>query len=114
MQKKTLILVCLIFQSGALAQVPEVVATNLIVPWAMAFAPDGRIFVTERPGRVRVIDQDGLQPVPLIDMVAEVAAVGEGGLMGIAVDPDFPPIGISTSCTRTESRPLCLATGFSG
>ncbi len=34
----------------------EPVVTNLEIPWSMAFAPDGRLFVTERPGRVRIID----------------------------------------------------------
>ena len=73
----------------AFAQSPEVVATQLVVPWGIAFTTDGRIFVTERHGRVRVIDQDGLQPVPEIDLTSDVYELGEGGLMGIAVDPDF-------------------------
>jgi glucose/arabinose dehydrogenase len=37
----------------------ETVATGLEVPWSIIFAPDGRIFVTERPGRIRLIDKDG-------------------------------------------------------
>jgi len=65
------------------------VATQLVVSWGIAFTPDGRIFVTERHGRVRVIDHDGLQPVPEIDLTSEVYELGEGGLMGITVDPDF-------------------------
>jgi len=86
---KTIALLLAIFARGAFAQNPEVVATQLVVPWGIAFTPDGRIFVTERHGRVRVIDDDGLQPVPEIDLTSEVYEVGEGGLMGITVDPDF-------------------------
>ena len=69
--------------------VAETIASGLSVPWAMAFAPDGRLFVTERPGRVRVIDGTGLRAQPVINMTSVVAATGEGGLCGIAVDPDF-------------------------
>jgi len=67
---------------------PVLVADGLEVPWAMAFAPDGRVFVTERPGRVRVIEPGaGLQPEPWAEL--EVAAGGDGGLQGIALAPDF-------------------------
>ena len=67
----------------------ETVATGLEAPWALAFAPDGRIFVTERPGRLRVLTPDGgLEPEPLAQ-IEGVAAEGEGGLLGVAVDPDF-------------------------
>ncbi|WP_322798656.1 PQQ-dependent sugar dehydrogenase [Thermoflexus sp.] len=65
----------------------EVVAAGLEVPWALAFAPDGRIFVTERPGRIRVIENGQLRPEPVA--VLPVAATGEGGLMGLALDPNF-------------------------
>lgn len=65
----------------------EVVATGLEVPWALAWTPDGRLFVTERPGRVRVVVDGELQPEPVAEI--PVAAVGEGGLMGLAVDPHF-------------------------
>src|SRR6266542_1778478 len=44
----------------------EMVASNLEVPWAIAFTSDGRVFVTERPGRVRVIEQGRLRPEPLV------------------------------------------------
>jgi glucose/arabinose dehydrogenase len=66
----------------------ETVATGLEVPWEIAFLPDGRALVTERPGRVRLLSAGGRlerRPVASIDVRAE----GEGGLMGLAVDPDF-------------------------
>lgn len=64
------------------------VATGLEAPWEMAFLPDGRALVTERPGRVRVLSPDlKLQREPLAEI--GVSAVGEGGLLGIAVDPEF-------------------------
>lgn len=66
----------------------EVVAQGLEVPWGLAFAPDGRLFLTERPGRVRVMQQRRLLEEPWATL--PVAAVGEGGLMGIALDPAFP------------------------
>lgn len=60
---------------------------GLEAPWALDFAPDGRIFVTERPGRIRIIARGQLQTEPW--MVLPVAAVGEAGLMGLALDPQF-------------------------
>ena len=65
----------------------ETVASGLEVPWALAFAPDGRLFVTERPGRVRVIHKGRLRPEPWATLGVE--ATGEAGLMGIALAPDF-------------------------
>ena len=66
----------------------EVVAQNLEIPWALAFAPDGRMFFTERPGRVRVFQNGQVLAAPAL-VLTDVAAVGEGGLLGIAVHPDF-------------------------
>lgn len=65
----------------------ETVAEGLTVPWALAFAPDGRLFFTERPGRLRMIENDQLRTQPLATF--EVAQAGEGGLLGLALDPDF-------------------------
>jgi glucose/arabinose dehydrogenase len=66
----------------------ETIAKNLDTPWAIEFEPpDGRIFVTERPGRIRVIERGQLRSEPWI--VLEVATVGESGLMGLALDPHF-------------------------
>lgn len=67
----------------------ETVATGLQVPWDMGFAADGRIFITERAGRVRVI-QDGKlldQPALTLDTVWKQPA--ENGLMGLCLHPDF-------------------------
>jgi len=65
----------------------EIFLRGLEVPWAMDFAPDGRIFLAERPGRIRVARDGQLQPAPW--MVIEVADVSEAGLLGIALDPQF-------------------------
>jgi glucose/arabinose dehydrogenase len=64
------------------------VATGLDIPWDIAFLPDGRAFVTERPGRVRLLEADGrLQEAPVARIA--VAHQGEGGLLGLALDPEF-------------------------
>lgn len=76
--------------SGAEPQL-EVVASGLEVPWALAFAPDGRIFITERPGRIRVVEEGTLRAEPWA--LVDVAARGESGLMGIALAPDFTTTG---------------------
>jgi len=66
--------------------VVETVAENLKIPWEIAFAPDGRIFFTERIGNLRVIEEGELNPEPIktIDV-----SRGEGGLLGLALDPNF-------------------------
>jgi len=64
------------------------VATGLEVPWEIAFLPDGRALITERPGRIRLLSAGGQlrrRPVATVD----VSALGEGGLLGLALDPDF-------------------------
>jgi glucose/arabinose dehydrogenase len=66
----------------------EVIATNLEIPWSLAFVPDGRLFITERPGRVRVVQGGQVLAAPAL-VVSDVAAVGEGGLLGLAVHPQF-------------------------
>jgi glucose/arabinose dehydrogenase len=66
----------------------ETVATGLVNPWALAFLPDGRIVVTERPGRVRIVDRNGRLSEPLGGVPA-VFARGQGGLLDVALDPRF-------------------------
>lgn len=66
-----------------------VIAKNLEIPWAIAFLPDGRMLVTERPGRVRIISKDGVLQKEPAATISGVRQVGEGGLLGIAAHPDF-------------------------
>ena len=61
---------------------------NLEIPWSLLFLPDGRALVTERPGRIRLIKDARLQEEPYATI--DVAHVGEGGLMGLALHPEFP------------------------
>ena len=66
----------------------ETVVGGLEHPWALAFLPDGRILVTERPGRLRIVDTNGRLSEPLAGVPA-VHAVSQGGLLDVALDPDF-------------------------
>ncbi len=76
-----------LLRAGERPQV-ETVATGLDTPWEIAFLPDGRALVTERPGRLRLLSRDGrLRPEPVADVPVE--EIGEGGLLGLAVDPKF-------------------------
>lgn len=87
MTKVSLALACCMATPLALADpfTVETIAENLAVPWAVDFAPDGRIFFTERGGTIRIIE-GGTIAEPLVDL--DVGYV-EGGLLGIALDPDF-------------------------
>lgn len=77
-------------QPGSTAGVlkAETVATGLENPWALAFLPDGRILVTERPGRLRLVTTSGVVSPPLTG-VPQVYARGQGGLLDVAIDPRF-------------------------
>lgn len=66
----------------------QTVAAGLEHPWAVAFLPGGRFLVTERPGRLRLIDADGSLRPPLAGL-PEVAAGGQGGLLDVVTDSDF-------------------------
>lgn len=66
----------------------ETVAANLEIVWSIVFAPDGRMFFTERPGRVRVYENGKLRAAPLFT-VPDVELSGESGLMGMALHPKF-------------------------
>lgn len=65
-----------------------VVVTGLNHPWSMAFMPDGKILVSERVGRLRVVSVDGQLSEP-IEGVPYVLAKDQGGLLGVTLDPDF-------------------------
>lgn len=66
----------------------ETVASGLEHPWSLAFLPDGRMLVTERPGRLRLVETDGKLSRPITG-VPNVMARGQGGLLDVALDPDF-------------------------
>ncbi|MEW6047604.1 MAG: PQQ-dependent sugar dehydrogenase [Bacillota bacterium] len=66
----------------------ETWVSGLEVPWSLVFLPDGRALVSERPGRIRLIENGVLRPEPWA--VLDVRHRGEGGLMGLAVHPRFP------------------------
>ena len=66
----------------------ETVISGLQVPWSIVWAPDGRMFITERAGRVRVVVNGQLQAQPFYT-VADVEQSGESGLMGLALHPQF-------------------------
>ena len=63
------------------------IAGNLRMPTAMAFAPDGRLFVCEQAGAVRVVKNGSLLGTPIVTLT--VNSSGERGLLGIAFDPNF-------------------------
>jgi glucose/arabinose dehydrogenase len=58
-------------------------------PWGLAFLPDGRMLVTERPGRLRIVDADGKLDPRAVAGVPPVGEVGQGGLLDVALHPDF-------------------------
>lgn len=66
----------------------ETVASGLEHPWALAFLPDGNFLVTERPGRLRIVTPKGEVKKP-VSGVPEVDARNQGGLLDVALDPDF-------------------------
>ena len=64
------------------------VAEGLSSPWGLAFLPDGRMLVTERPGRLRIVERDGRVGATVAG-VPKVDARGQGGLLDVALDPAF-------------------------
>nr|WP_186329925.1 PQQ-dependent sugar dehydrogenase [Variovorax boronicumulans] len=75
----------------AAAQSPvrtQAVAAGLQNPWGLAFLPEGRFLVTERPGRMRVVEPDGRLGAPLTGL-PEIAAGGQGGLLDVVLDSGF-------------------------
>ena len=91
----TLASACLHAQTGNVAVTQEhrirvnTLTQGLAHPWALAFLPDGRMLVTERAGRLRIIGKDfKLDPLP-VGGVPAVAAVGQGGLLDVVLHPKF-------------------------
>lgn len=100
----TALLLCALMGPGSLeAQAPrsstpgsvegvvrvETIARGLDHPWGLAFLPDGRMLVTERSGQLRVVAANGPISAPLTG-VPEVFGYGQGGLLDVALSPNFP------------------------
>jgi glucose/arabinose dehydrogenase len=76
------------FASSAGQLEVQTVASGLVNPWSLAFLPDGRMLVTERPGRMRIVKPEGKLSPPLKG-VPEVWASGQGGLLDVIIDKSF-------------------------
>ena len=70
-------------------KIETIVESGLEIPWAIAFLPDGSKLVTERPGRLRVIGKDGKLASEPVKNTPEVIHHGQGGLMEVAIHPDY-------------------------
>ena len=76
------------FNSSAGKIEVETAAEGLVHPWSLAFLPDGRMLVTERPGRMRIVTRDGKLSAPLAG-VPKVHSGGQAGLLDVALDRAF-------------------------
>lgn len=76
------------FASSAGQLEVQTIASGLVNPWALAFLADGRMLVTERPGRMRIVSSDG-QLSPALKGVPDVWATGQGGLLDVVTDRAF-------------------------
>ncbi len=76
------------FRTDKVEVIVETVARDLQNPWGLAFLPDNRLLVTERPGRLRIVDPEGNLSAP-IGGLPRIAARGQGGLLDVALDPRF-------------------------
>lgn len=88
---RSLLAACL-FASPALQAMDyriETVTEGLEYPWAMAFLPDGRMLVTERPGRLRIIEADGRLNAEPVGGLPEGFHAAQAGLMDVVLDPEF-------------------------
>jgi glucose/arabinose dehydrogenase len=77
-----------VFRSAGGDLAVETVAKGLDHPWALAFLPDGRMLVTERPGRMRIVGAEG-KLSPTLAGLPKVFAAGQGGLHDVALDRGF-------------------------
>ena len=91
--------------AGAPLLVDTVIQSGLSVPWDIAFAPDGRMFMTERMGSIVMFESAKPNAKRVSSMkVPDVHSMGEAGLMGVALDPDFAANGLLYVCaSRTDN-----------
>lgn len=89
----------------------EVVVGDLEHPWSLAFLPDGRMLVTERAGRLRVIEADGTLRSEAVGGLPDVFVQTQGGLLEVALDPEYEQnerLFISYSCGSQSDNNTCL------
>ncbi|KPP97586.1 PQQ-dependent sugar dehydrogenase [Marinobacter sp. HL-58] len=92
----------------------ETLARGLEHPWSLAFLPDGRMLVTERPGRLRILTAEGELLPDAVDGVPEVFASAQAGLFDVLPAGDFEKTGmiyLSYACGTPEANHACLARG---
>ena len=90
------------FASSAGQLEVQTIATGLVNPWSLAFLPDRRMLVTERPGRMRLVSAEG-QLSPPLKGVPEVRASGQGGLLDVILDRSFAQNGSIYFCFSERS-----------
>ena len=73
-------------------------------PTTMTFAPDGRLFLCEKQGLLRVIDGDKMLPDPVLDLTAKVDAWNERGLLSVCFDPEFARNRLRSARPRTDAQ----------
>src|SRR3989344_309993 len=73
-------------QAGQTKEQTSIIADDLTVPWELVFLPNGQLLFTERPGNLKIIEND---KVSLVAKIADVKVYGEGGLLGLALSPNF-------------------------
>jgi glucose/arabinose dehydrogenase len=90
----------------------ETLADDLAHPWSLAFLPDGRMLVTERPGRLRLLSDDGETLVESLAGVPEAFVAGQAGLFDVALSPQFEDdqqVYLSYACGTAKANHTCLA-----
>jgi glucose/arabinose dehydrogenase len=96
-----------IFHSSAGDLKVETVAGGLVHPWSLAFLPDGRMLVTERPGRMRIVTDDG--KLSSVAGVPKVFARGQAGLLDVAIDRDYANNATIYFCYNANSSNVAVA-----
>ncbi|MBN9149406.1 MULTISPECIES: PQQ-dependent sugar dehydrogenase [unclassified Nitrobacter] len=91
-----------IFKSSAGPLSVKTIASGLVHPWGLAFLPDGRMLVSERPGRIRIVTPDGVLSPPLKG-VPKPYVGGQAGLLDVALDRDFPSSHTLYFCYSVDS-----------
>lgn len=92
----------------------ETLAEGLEHPWSLAFLPDGRMLVTERPGRLRLLSAEGDTLEASLGGVPEVFASGQAGLFDVRLSPWFEDdrqLYLSYACGNADANHTCLAKG---